>query len=138
MKPNAHFGRFFSSMLIAESCWTSCSKFSTNTGLQLYKQYKGQLWTSPATLIELLLLAAEFKMDPQRLLVDVMALAELRGGEPDAFLMAASYMMAEGSHVFDSLHAAFCGTDCQMISSDKVFDRLGLNRIPLGKDTKAA
>ncbi len=89
-------------------------------------------------MIELLLLAAEFSMDPQRLLVDVLALAELRGGEAEVYLTAASYMTVEGSNVFDSIHAAFCGTECLMISSDKVFDRLGLKRIPLGGDARAA
>ena len=39
----------------------------------LAEQYKGKIWTSPPTLIELLLLAAEYHLDPERLLIDALA-----------------------------------------------------------------
>ena len=96
----------------------------------LYQKYKGQIWTSPITLIELLLLADEFKLDPERLLVDAVSIAKLRGGDPHVFLLAAHHMKEKKSRAFDSLHAAFCGDD-RIISSDKVFDKLGLRRIRL-------
>lgn len=107
------------------------------SALQLRERYKGLLWTSPATLIELLLFAAESSMDPQKLLVDVLALADLRGGDAEVFLTAAGYMAVDHIGVFESLHAAFCKPEYPMISSDEVFDRLGMQRIPLGDDAKA-
>ncbi len=97
---------------------------------RLLEKYRGQIRTSAATMIELLLLAAQYELDPERLLVDSLDIAQLEGSEPNAFLLAAHIMKKEGVGVFDSLHAAHCG-DAEMISSDKVFDRLGLKRIPL-------
>lgn len=94
------------------------------------QENKGHIRTSPATLIELLLLASEFRLDPERLLLNTLEIAELRDGDPRVFLLAAHYMKEKGVGVFDSLHAAFCGVS-EIISSDKVFDRLGLKRIPL-------
>jgi predicted nucleic acid-binding protein len=108
------------------------------SALRLLEQYKGLLWTSPTTLIELLLFASESSMDPQKLLVDVLAVADLRGGDAEVFLTAAGYMAVDHSGVFESLHAAFCRPEYPMISSDKVFDRLGMQRVPLGDDAKAA
>ena len=106
--------------------------------LKLLDEHRGKLWTSPATMIELLLLAAEFNLDPHRLLVDALSLAELKGGEADVFLAAAAYMQEHQSGVFDSLHAAYCGTGSKIISSDRVFDKLGLERIGLGSNAEAA
>ena len=97
---------------------------------RLLNRYKGQIWTSPATLIELLLVAAEYKLDPERLLVDVLALSELSGDTANVFLTAAGYMKEKNVRVFDSLHASFCGTS-RIISSDKIFDKLGMDRIKL-------
>ena len=97
---------------------------------RLLEKYSGQIRTSAATMTELLLLAAEYDLDPERLLVDSLGIAHLDGAEPNAFLLAAHYMKEKNVGVFDSLHAAHCG-DSEMISSDKVFDRLGLKRIPL-------
>ena len=97
----------------------------------LYDQHRERLWTSPATMIELLLVAAEYGLDPERLLVDAMEIAELREGDAGVFLRAANFVKEKGVNVFDSLHAAFCGHGGTILSSDKVFDRLGLTRIRL-------
>ena len=97
----------------------------------LLEKHRGQLWTSSFTFVELLLLSREFQLDPVRLIADVSEIADLRGGERINFLRAASYMTEYNVSVFDALHAAACGTQDEIISSDKVFDRLGLRRIPL-------
>ena len=82
-------------------------------------------------MIELLLLSAELQIDPKRLLVDAFQISELRGGEAKPFLVAAHYIKEKRVNVFDALHAAFCGREHPIISSDRVFDRMGLERIPL-------
>ena len=92
------------------------------------------MWTSTTTLIELLLLAKVKDLDPIDVLIDALAIAQLRGGESQLYLLAAHYIKKDNVGVFDSLHAAWCGRDCKILSSDKVFDRLGLDRIPLGKE----
>ncbi len=104
--------------------------------LKLFEKHHGSIWTSPATLIELLLIAAEFDLDPEELLVDVLKIADLRHGEPNVFLVAAGFIKNQGATVFDSVHAAYCGSS-KIISSDRVFDRLGLDRIPLTENDPA-
>jgi len=101
------------------------------TAMKLLHDWRGKIWTSPATLIELLLLSSEFHLDPERLLIDALEISELRGGDPNVFLVAAHYIKEKGTTVFDSVHAASCGRGCKIISSDKVFDKLGLDRVPL-------
>ena len=45
----------------------------------LLKRHRGTIWTSSVTLIELMLVAHEFNLDPERLLIDVLEIAEIRG-----------------------------------------------------------
>ena len=97
---------------------------------RLLRKHRGQLWTSEVTLTELLLLAKEFSLDPRRLLVDAMAIARVDDRIGRLYLTAANVIKQQGVGVFDALHAAYCGHD-QILSSDKVFDRLGLDRIAL-------
>lgn len=99
--------------------------------------HRGTIWTSPATLIELLLVAAEFNLDPERLLIDVLEIVTIKGGDASVYLQAASLIKAHGSTVFDSVHAAFCGRSEKIISSDKIFDKLGLDRIDLRPGSEA-
>ena len=97
---------------------------------RLLRKHHDQLWTSEVTLTELLLLAKEFSLDPRRLLVDAMGIARVDDRIGRLYLTAANVIKQQGVGVFDALHAAYCGND-QILSSDKVFDRLGLDRIPL-------
>lgn len=98
----------------------------------LYRKHKGHLWTSEITLTELLLLARRYGIDPERLIVAVLEIAPLKSAVSDVFLLAARYMNEEDAHVFDALHAAYCTKEgCKIISSDKVFDRLGIPRVRL-------
>ena len=106
------------------------SDWLKDSAKQLLEEYKGEIVTSSVTLIELLLLAKECKLDPERLLLDALEIAELRDANPDPFLIAASIIKKGKANVFDALHAAFCGSD-EIVSSDKVYDKLGLKRIRL-------
>jgi predicted nucleic acid-binding protein len=105
---------------------------------RLLRRYAGQICVSPAVLIEVSLLAHRDKVDPERMVEDVLSLATLKGGNPAVFLEAAQLMNEHGAGALDSLHAAFCGQDNRLISSDKVFDRLGLKRIPLEQEHSGA
>lgn len=97
----------------------------------LLSKHRGQIWISPATLIELMLLAAKMNLDPVQAVRDAMQIARLVGGDPDVFMLAATHVKTKRAGVFDALHAAYCGQEHPILSSDKVFDRLGLKRIPL-------
>lgn len=77
--------------------------------------HRGILQVTPFVLTELLLLADELKFDPQRLIVDALNIAE------------------QAVTPLDALHAAVCALqDESIISSDAVYDRLGIRRIQLG------
>ncbi len=45
----------------------------------IYKKNKGKIWTSLIAVIEMLLLAEEYNLDPERLVVDVLEIVEVRG-----------------------------------------------------------
>ena len=98
---------------------------------RLLHQYAARICVSPAVLIELMLLARRDKVDPERMVEDVLDLATLKGGNPAVFLDAAKHMNEHNAGALDSLHAAFCGPGDELISSDKVFDLLGVKRIAL-------
>ncbi|QDA30839.1 PIN domain-containing protein [Thermococcus indicus] len=93
---------------------------------KLYERYRGEITTSEATFIELLLLARKFNLDPMRITAAVMAITGL---EDDLYLRAAYYMKEHGLNPFDAFHAAHCGG--MIISSDKAFGRVGIKRIKL-------
>jgi predicted nucleic acid-binding protein len=95
---------------------------------KIYERYRGQITTSEATLMELLILSKRFSLDPVRLMAAVMAMTDI---EDEAYLRAAYYMKEHGLNPFDALHAAKCGGT--IISSDKAFDKLGIKRIKLEK-----
>lgn len=101
---------------------------------RLLDKYEGRLWTSPSVAIELLLLFDRYNLDIVRALAEVLQIAPLRYVSKQPFLLAAHYIKTKRANVFDALHAAFCGTE-PIISSDKVFDRLGVTRIPLGEES---
>ena len=98
---------------------------------RLLRQYSGQIRILPTVLIEMLLLARREMLDPERLLSDVLQIGVLDGYDATVFLKAAKHMKEHHGSALDMLHAASCGPADSIISSDKVFDQLGLKRIPL-------
>jgi len=97
----------------------------------LLARYPGQISISPATLIELMLVSVKMELDPVRAVRDAVQTGKLVGGDYEVFILAATHVKAKRAGVFDALHAAYCGQEHPILSSDRVFDRLGLKRIPL-------
>ena len=119
--------------LMKDSDWLQAS------ARRLLKKYRGRLWISPAVLTELLLLAGRYGLDPEMLILDTLELAQLEGADPNVYLLAANYVRDDQVGVFDALHAAFCAAaDATIISSDKIFDLLRLERIPLEPERSRA
>lgn len=100
-------------------------KFGAEEALE---RHKGNLTTSIATFIELAFVARDFDLDIENLFSGALQLAECRDG--DSAMVAAHYLKHKKVGVLDAFHAALSGGE-PIISSDKVFDRLGLKRIPL-------
>lgn len=104
----------------------------------LLAKYRGEIWISPATLIEVMLLSVRMNLDPVQAVRDALEVGRLLEGHPDTFMLAATHDKAKRAGVFDALHAAYCGLEHSILSSDKVFDRLGMKRIPLEREPEYA
>ena len=101
--------------------------------LTILKQYRGKIITSTVTIIELLLISKRFSIDQEELISAVYQIVTAVEGINEATALAAAHLIKEdGFHVFDALHAAYCGTN-SIISSDHIFESVGLERIRLEK-----
>jgi len=100
---------------------------------ELYQKYQGQLWTSPPVITELLLICKEFGLDPEKVIVHVFQIVEVKYIDEGIALQAAHYIKKQKTTVFDALHAAYVQDDV-IISSDKIYDKLNLSRIKLEEE----
>ncbi|MBI2232400.1 MAG: PIN domain-containing protein [Candidatus Aenigmarchaeota archaeon] len=110
--------------LLKESDWLS------QKAEKILKQYKGQIWTSHWSLVEILLVSDEYFLDPEIIINSIRQIAEIKG-DADIILAAAHLMKKRGMRTFDALHAVSCNSD-KIISSDSIFDTF-LERIRLEK-----
>jgi predicted nucleic acid-binding protein len=98
--------------------------------LKLLATYRDDLRASVACVLELLLLSKKFDLNAERLINDIYLIAQVDDVEHGRAMLAAGYMDEYGLNPFDAMHAASAGTH-PLISSDHVFDRLEIKRIPL-------
>ena len=96
---------------------------------KLLVTYRNNLRTSSWTIIELLLVSQEYSLDPEILIISIQSIVHIEGNV-NALLAAAHFMKESSLTTFDALHAVSCDQDA-IISSDSVFDTLGLKRIKL-------
>ena len=95
---------------------------------RILEKEKGKIYTSEATYIELMLLAKRYGLDPVRITVDVMAICNEKNGE----YQAAAELISQDGGVFDSCHAVH--SNGKIISSDKIYRKLGLEQIDLSDE----
>ena len=95
-----------------------------------YEKYKGNLWTTGFVVAEILLNCKKYNLDPETVIVNLYLMIDVKGLEQVIALIAAHYIKNKKINVFDALHAAYAQYD-EIISSDHVFDELGLDRIKL-------
>lgn len=95
-----------------------------------YERHRGNIRTSLAAVLEILLISKRFGGSPMELVSCIMDTAKIDLVDEAALLLAAHYIEDEHLSVFDAFHAALCGGE--IISSDHVYDRLGISRIGLG------
>lgn len=100
--------------------------------LEIYNENKEEIYTSWVALTEILLLSRRLGMDSESVIANVFKLIKTIEADQNVFLHAAHLIKEKNINVFDALHAAMC-SDSQIISSDGVFDELGLERIKLNK-----
>jgi predicted nucleic acid-binding protein len=103
---------------------------------KIYRKYKNELWTSELTLKELMFLAIRENKDPTDIIEKASELMPIKA--PDIGVeghIAACYLIKRYQMTpFDALHAVLCQNDT-IVSSDKKYDKIGLRRIKLEKDS---
>ncbi len=90
---------------------------------------EGEIYTSRATLLELLVISNRFEFDRMEALTYALELAVVSEDE-DVLFQAADYMEQNGLTAFDAYHAAYADED-PIISSDKSFDDITDDRIAI-------
>ena len=87
---------------------------------EVYDEHSDELWTSPRTLVELMLVAYREDWDVLRSVAAAKELMEVRGNTED-ILAAASYVKDQGFTPFDALHLVESGDDV-LVSSESDYD----------------
>lgn len=95
---------------------------------RIMSEEQGNIYTSEATYIELMLLSKRYGLDPIRITIDVMAICNEKNGE----YQTAAELITRGVGVFDSFHAVH--SNGKIISSDKIYRKIGLEQIELSDD----
>lgn len=101
------------------------SDWLKQNALEILNLYKKDITASEATFIELMFLSDKYNLDPVNLTASVMALSE----EYNPVYLKAAYFIKKGAGVLDAFHAAHA--DGEIISSDRIYDKLGLRRVKL-------
>lgn len=83
-------------------------------------------------MIELALVCKKFKISVLDAFANILEIVRVDEDAYSICLQAAVYIEKYNLNVFDAFHAAFCGNN-KIISSDSVYDSIGLERIKLEK-----
>lgn len=96
---------------------------------RVYEEHKGRIFTSLAVVIEVILISRKFNISAKRLVEHILDTARIENTVPETLFSAASYIDEQKLSTFDAFHAAMCNHE--IISSDRVYDKLGIKRIEL-------
>lgn len=102
--------------------------------ISIARENDGQIYTSRATLLELLMISDRFEFDRFEALSYVLEIADVPENESVLF-QAADYMEQYDFTAFDAYHVAYADAD-PIVSSDKAFDDLTNDRIPIEENTQ--
>ena len=98
------------------------------SALKVYEAHKGRIYTSLTTMLELGLISTRLNTDPAELILNALAIAKIKDAEA-ARVTAAVKLIQNGVGIFDAFHASLC--DGEIISSDHVYDLIGVSRIEI-------
>lgn len=99
----------------------------------LTEEHGEEIYTSRATLLELLLISDRFEFDRMAALTHALEVASIPEDESVLF-RAADLMDQEGLTAFDAYHAAYAESD-PIISSDQAFDSVaGIERVSVEQE----
>lgn len=100
---------------------------------KIFVRYK-EIWTSEAAILEVMFYIHNHGLDAVKYAVSLLDLIKVKNINPDLIVQAAYYMKHEGVNPADSIHASYAIIEnIPIISSDDVYDKLGISRIKLEK-----
>ncbi|ARS90320.1 PIN domain-containing protein [Natrarchaeobaculum aegyptiacum] len=91
------------------------------------EQYRGEIDVSLATFIELFLIEERYSFDREQAALAIFELVDC-DVDPDVVFQASAYI-DDGLTTFDAFHAALA--DDAILSSDRAFDAIEIDRVPL-------
>lgn len=103
--------------------------------LKILKENKDKIKTSVSVMIEIALVCKRFKINLLDAFASIFELVKINEEDYNICMKAAVYIEKYNLTVFDAFHASFCGNE-EIISSDSVYDGIGIKRITLEKYSK--
>lgn len=112
--------------IIKDSDWLKVS------ALTILKKHKGIIKTSVSVMIEVAHLCKRLRMNTVDIFAHIFELINVDDKTYAICMQAAVYIDKYNATVFDAFHAAYCSDDI-IISSDRIYDELGMQRLRLEK-----
>jgi len=112
--------------LVKDSDWLK------DKAAKLLKGYEGKIGTSMSVMIEVALICKRLKISAIEVFSNVFELVNINEETYAICMRAALYIEKYELNVFDAFHAAYCSND-EIISSDSVYEKVGIERVKLEK-----
>ena len=106
------------------------SDWLKSNAAEIFEENKGNIKTSISVVIEVALMCKKLNLNILEIFTHMFEIVEVNETIYSASLQAAFYIEKYELNVFDAFHAAFCGSE-KIISSDSVYDKIGLDRVKL-------
>lgn len=100
--------------------------------LKILNANKGRIKTSGSVMIEIALMCKKFKISTMNTFAHVFEIINVDEETYSVCMRAALYIDKYNLNVFDAFHAASCKEE-KIISSDNVYESIGIERIKLEK-----
>jgi len=100
--------------------------------IRLLKEHKKKIRTSVSVMIELALICKRLNIGILETFANIFEIINVDEKTYEVSMRAALFIEKYKLNVFDAFHAAFC-TDNEIISSDSVYEKVGIKRISLEK-----
>ena len=100
--------------------------------VNILKENKGKIKTSISVMIEVALMCKKFKVNTMNTFAHIFEIINVDDETYSVCMRAALYIEKYNLNVFDAFHAASC-KDEKIISSDDVYESVGIERVRLEK-----
>lgn len=110
--------------LIKESDWLK------SDAQKVYNKHKGTISTTISVMIEIAILCKRENLNVTNRFLEILELISINENDYLIAMKAALFIEEDNLNVFDAFHAAYADGNT-IISSDKVFDKVGIKRVEI-------